>query len=109
MSNIDMCSHDWPGTGCRECMREAHKAKVSKLEDRLLDEIESKMLAEAELHKAAELALKAETRIEELEASNKVNAEDCNEAEQILRNIIKEWSCSGDVFGAIQQAREFLK
>lgn len=67
MSNVDMCHHDWPGTGCRECMREAHKVKVSKLEDRLLDEIESKMLAEAELHNAAELSLKAEARIEELE------------------------------------------
>lgn len=47
-------------------------------------------------------------RIDELEASNKVNAEDCNEAERILRNIIKEWSSSNDVFGAIQQAKEFL-
>lgn len=48
-------------------------------------------------------------KINELEASNKVNAEDCNEAERILHNIIKEWSSSNDVFGAIQQAREFLK
>ena len=69
MSNVDMCHHDWPGTGCRECMRESHKVKVSQLEDRLLDEMESKMLAEAELHNAAELALKANSRIEELEQS----------------------------------------
>lgn len=67
MSNVDMCEHDWPGTGCRECMREAHKAKISTLEDRILGEIESKMLAEAELHEAAENALKADARIEELE------------------------------------------
>lgn len=46
---------------------------------------------------------------DELKTACNVNAEDCNEAEQILRNIIKEWSCSGDVFGAIQQAKEFLK
>lgn len=48
-------------------------------------------------------------RLKELETSSKVNAEDCNEAERILRNIIKEWSISNDVFGAIQQAVEFLK
>ena len=48
-------------------------------------------------------------KIRELETSSKVNAEDCNQAEQILKNIIKEWSCSGDVFGAIQQAKEFLE
>lgn len=47
--------------------------------------------------------------VDDLKAACNVNAEDCNEAEQILRNIIKEWSCSGDVFGAIQQAKEFLK
>lgn len=47
--------------------------------------------------------------INDLKTSNNVNAEDCNEAESILRNIIKQWSCSGDVFGAIQQAKEFLK
>lgn len=47
--------------------------------------------------------------VAELKTSCNVNAEDCNEAEQILRNIIKEWGCSGDVFGAIQQAKEFLK
>lgn len=64
MSNVDMCEHDWPGTGCRECMREAHKVKISELEDSLLDQIESKMLVEAELH---ELSLKTEARIEELE------------------------------------------
>lgn len=68
MSNVDMCSHDWPGTGCRECMRESHKAKVSYLEDRLLDEAETRMLAEAELHNVVELSLKANARIEELEA-----------------------------------------
>lgn len=46
---------------------------------------------------------------EELKTACNVNAEDCNEAERILRNIIKEWSSSNDVFGAIQQAKEFLK
>lgn len=46
---------------------------------------------------------------DELKTASNVTAEDCNEAEQILRNIIKQWSCSGDVFGAIQQAKEFLK
>lgn len=46
---------------------------------------------------------------EELKIACNVNAEDCNEAERILRNIIKEWSSSNDVFGAIQQAKEFLK
>lgn len=23
MSSIDMCEHDWPGTGCRECKLDA--------------------------------------------------------------------------------------
>lgn len=60
-------------------------------------------------HAAAELSLKADARIEELEVACKVHAEDCNEAEDILRNVIKQWERSGDVFGAIQQAKEFLK
>lgn len=46
---------------------------------------------------------------EELKIACNVNAEDCNEAESILRNVIKQWECSGDVFGAIQKAKEFLK
>lgn len=67
MSNVDMCEHGWPGTGCRECMREAHEDKVSQLEDRFLDEVENRMMAEAKLFEASKLALKAQARIEELE------------------------------------------
>ena len=95
MASVDMCEHDWPGTGCKECILEAHNRKISSLEDRFLDEVENRMLAEA--------------RIYELEKICKVHAEDCNEAESILREIIKEWSCSGDVFGAIMKAKRFLK
>lgn len=47
--------------------------------------------------------------IKKLEAANKVNVEDCNEAERILRNIIKEYTSSGDMVSAIQQAKEFLE
>jgi hypothetical protein len=46
---------------------------------------------------------------DELKTVCNVNAEGCNEAEDILRNIIKQWESSGDVLGAIQQAEEFLK
>lgn len=31
MSSVDMCEHDWPGTGCKECKREALEAENAKL------------------------------------------------------------------------------
>lgn len=29
MSNVDMCEHDWPGTGCKECRAEAIAHKIT--------------------------------------------------------------------------------
>lgn len=58
---------------------------------------------------AADVIRYQASEIEDLKTTSRVNAQDCNEAERILRNIIKQWSSSNDVFGAIQQAREFLE
>ena len=29
MSNVDMCEHDWPGSGCKECQAEAMARKIT--------------------------------------------------------------------------------
>lgn len=31
MSSVEMCEHDWPGTGCKECKRAALEAENAEL------------------------------------------------------------------------------
>ena len=85
------------------------QVESEKIPQGKFDELPYKLGHRDARHAAAELSLKAEARVEELEKICKVHAEDCNEAESILREIIKEWSSSGDVFAAIMKEKEFLE
>lgn len=63
MTSVDMCEHDWPGSGCKQCRIERLENRVKELELELDKEQKLSKIMETSFLNMAARAAEAETQL----------------------------------------------
>ncbi len=61
MANVDMCEHDWPGSGCRQCFPPMEEPRVTRCGKQI--KLDGDHLADAVSDEAAQVIVDALTWI----------------------------------------------